>query len=245
MSRLFFYIALSLALHFFAVLPLLQQPFSTAFAAATPTLERKALALPKLAVKPAGKPVASVITQAAKAPVAEQKTPTRTQSALKELPAKAVASAPEKPPLHVAKTEVQQQLPALQELKNSRAGETRRASEKPLVTERAQQTAQAELSVTKEVVSTQPRFARTPAAPVYPALARRRQQQGTVWVDVRLDAQGRQIGLQVLRSSGVKSLDQAALTAVKQWQFLPERQNGIGVPSRVHIPIEFAIAAKP
>lgn len=244
MSRLFFYIALSLALHFFAVLPLLQQPFSTAFAAATPTLERKALALPKLAVKPAGKPVASVITQAAKAPVVEQKTPTRTQSALKELPAKAVASAPEKPPLHVAKTEVQQQLPALQELKNSRAGETRRASEKPLVTERAQQTAQAELSVTK-VVSTQPRFARTPAAPVYPALARRRQQQGTVWVDVRLDAQGRQIGLQVLRSSGVKSLDQAALTAVKQWQFLPERQNGIGVPSRVHIPIEFAIAAKP
>src|SRR5690554_1177460 len=119
MSRLFFYIALSLALHFFAVLPLLQQPFSTAFAAATPTFERKALALPKLAVKPAGKPVASVVKQAVIAPVVEQKTPTRTPSALKELPTKAVTSAPEKPPVNVAKTEVQRQLPALDESKSN------------------------------------------------------------------------------------------------------------------------------
>ncbi len=132
----------------------------------------------------------------------------------------------EKPPDKVANAEVKQQSPALEESKSSNAGETKRATEKPLVTEKAQQPVQAKSSV-------------------YPALARRRQQQGTVWVDVRLDAQGRQIGLQVLRSSGVKSLDQAALTAVKQWQFLPERQSGVGVPSRVHIPIEFAIAAKP
>ena len=245
MSRLFFYITLSLALHFFAVLPLLQQQFSTAFAAAAAPLEREVLALPKLAFKPAAKPVTNAVAQAVKPPIVKQKKPAKAKSAMKEIPAKAVESAPEKPPVHVAKTDVQQQSPALEESKNSSAGEAKRASEKPLVTEKSQQLAQAELPVTKEVVSKQPRFARTPAAPVYPALARRRQQQGTVWVDVRLDAQGRQIALHVLRSSGVKSLDQAALTAVKQWQFLPERQNGIGVPSRVHIPIEFAIAAKP
>ena len=245
MSRLFFYITLSLALHVFAVLPLLQKQFATAFAAAAGPLEREVLALPKLAFKPAAKPVTSAVAQAVKPSIVEQKKPAKAKPAVKETPAKPVEKSLEKPPVNVAKTEVQRQLPALDESKSNSAGETRRASEKPLITEKAQQSAQAELSVTKEVVSTQPRFARTPAAPVYPALARRRQQQGTVWVDVRLDAQGRQIGLQVLRSSGVKSLDQAALTAVKQWQFLPERQNGIGVPSRVHIPIEFAIAAKP
>ncbi|HKM38589.1 MAG TPA: TonB family protein [Thiopseudomonas sp.] len=100
-----------------------------------------------------------------------------------------------------------------------------------------------EQPVGQEVLSKQPRFASTPAAPVYPAQARRRQQQGTVWLDVRLDARGQLLELQLLRSSGVQSLDEAALAAVKKWQFLPEQQGGIGVPSRVHIPIEFAFTA--
>lgn len=245
MSRLFFYITLSLALHVFAVLPLLQKQFATAFAAAAAPLEREVLALPKLAFKPAAKPVTSAVAQAVKPSIVEQKKPAKAKPAVKETPAKPVEKSLEKPPDKVANAEVKQQSPALEESKSSNAGETKRATEKPLVTEKAQQPVQAKSSVTKEVVSKQPRFARTPKAPVYPALARRRQQQGTVWVDVRLDAQGRQIELQVLRSSGVKSLDQAALTAVKQWQFLPELQSGVGVPSRVHIPIEFAIAAKP
>ena len=106
----------------------------------------------------------------------------------------------------------------------------------------AVQATQAE-SVPAEVISTQPRFARAPAPPVYPAQAKRRQQQGTVWLEVRLNAQGRQLAVQVLRTSGVPSLDKAALAAVRKWQFLPEQHNGVGVPSRVHIPIEFAIAA--
>lgn len=106
----------------------------------------------------------------------------------------------------------------------------------------AVQATQAE-SVPAEIISTQPRFARAPAPPVYPAQAKRRQQQGTVWLEVRLNAQGRQLAVQVLRTSGVPSLDKAALAAVRKWQFLPEQHNGVGVPSRVHIPIEFAIAA--
>lgn len=106
----------------------------------------------------------------------------------------------------------------------------------------AVQATQAE-SVPAEVISTEPRFARAPAPPVYPAQAKRRQQQGTVWVEVRLNARGAQLAVQVLRTSGVPSLDKAALAAVRKWQFLPEQHNGVGVPSRVHIPIEFAIAA--
>lgn len=245
MSRLFFYITLSLALHCIAVLPLLERQFSTAFAMAAAPVEREVLALPKLAFKPVAKPAASTVVQAVTSPVVEKQAQAKPKPAVKKTPAKPVEKSLEKPPVKVAKTEVHRQSPALDESKNSIAGETKRASEKPLVTEKAQQPAQTELPVTKEVISKQPRFARAPSAPVYPALARRRQQQGTVWVDVRLDAQGQQIELQVLRSSGVKSLDQAALAAVEQWRFLPEQHNGVGVPSRVHIPIEFAIAAKP
>lgn len=111
----------------------------------------------------------------------------------------------------------------------------------------AQQTAVQSAPVeaaTSEVISTEPRFARAPAPPVYPAQAKRRQQQGTVWVEVRLNARGQQLALHVLRSSGVASLDKAALAAVRKWHFLPETRHGSGVSSRVHIPIEFAIAAK-
>ncbi len=137
MSRLFFYIALSLALHFFAVLPLLQQQFATAFAAATPTLERKALALPKLAVKPAGKPVASVVTQAAKAPVVETKNASQNSTcAERNCRLKQWLALQKTAGSMLPRQRFKQQSPALQESKSSSAGETRRASEKPLITEK-------------------------------------------------------------------------------------------------------------
>lgn len=125
------------------------------------------------------------------------------------------------------------------EFANTQVAAPTQADAAPATTKHA---AQVE-SVPAEVISTQPRFARAPAPPVYPAQAKRRQQQGTVWLEVRLSAQGRQLAVQVLRTSGVPSLDKAALAAVRKWQFLPEQHNGVGVPSRVHIPIEFAIAA--
>jgi protein TonB len=64
-----------------------------------------------------------------------------------------------------------------------------------------------------------------------------------VLVEVRLDARGQQRSINVLRSSGVDSLDRAALEAVAKWRFLPETTGGQAVPSRVHIPIQFALTA--
>ncbi|NQD91286.1 energy transducer TonB [Pseudomonas sp. CrR25] len=88
-----------------------------------------------------------------------------------------------------------------------------------------------------------PSFRERPKPPQYPTQARRRNQQGTVLVEVRLDARGAQRSLTVLRSSGVDSLDRAAIDAVSAWRFRPQSAGGRGVPSRVHIPIQFALSA--
>lgn len=96
----------------------------------------------------------------------------------------------------------------------------------------------------REVFSSQPQFAQAPSAPVYPSQARRRNQQGVVLVEVRLDALGTQRERRLLRSSGVGSLDQAALHAVAGWQFRAEVRDGQAVPSRLHIPIQFTLATR-
>ncbi|MGF6091780.1 energy transducer TonB [Pseudomonas sp. 18173] len=93
------------------------------------------------------------------------------------------------------------------------------------------------------VVSLRPSFVTPPPAPRYPSTARRRNQQGVVRVEVRLDERGQQLKLTLVRSSGVESLDQAALEAVTRWRFRPEIVDGRAVPSRVEIPIEFALTA--
>lgn len=93
------------------------------------------------------------------------------------------------------------------------------------------------------VVSLRPSFVSPPPPPRYPSQARRRNQQGIVRVEVCLDEHGKQLKLTLVRSSGVTSLDQAALEAVTQWRFRPEIVDGRAVPSRVEIPIEFALTA--
>lgn len=98
-------------------------------------------------------------------------------------------------------------------------------------------------AVKQEVLSRKPAFHAPPAPPRYPAQARRRKQQGVVMVEVRLDEHGEQRGLKLLRSSGVDSLDQAALAAVAVWRFRAEVRDGQQVPSRVQIPIQFALTA--
>lgn len=97
--------------------------------------------------------------------------------------------------------------------------------------------------IPREVFSQQPSFVSPPPAPRYPSQARRRNQQGVVLVEVRLDELGRQRELKLLRSSGVASLDSAALEAVSGWRFRPEMLDGQSVPSRVQIPIQFALTA--
>ena len=84
-------------------------------------------------------------------------------------------------------------------------------------------------------------YARNPP-PVYPAAARRREQQGTVTVKVLVGADGSVERAEIADSSGFDSLDDAALDTVRsRWRFVPARHGGIAVESWVLVPIRFAL----
>lgn len=256
MSRLVIYIPLSIALHVFAVFPLLAEQLSGSPEVVTALPERSVLTVPRVVVKsvlataePTVEPVKKPIEQ----PVAPSKPLPDKPVKPKPMVASQLLAKPKvrRPEISEEKAKFNLELeiesaPAVAQKAEHVVPE---ATDSKVVTPAAEaakpsaaQSVRAE-PLAAEIISKEPRFARAPAAPVYPAQAKRRQQQGTVWVDVRLGAQGQQVALHVLRSSGVPSLDKAALAAVRKWQFLPETRNGMGVPSRVHIPIEFAIAA--
>ena len=87
------------------------------------------------------------------------------------------------------------------------------------------------------------RQARTSDAPKpkYPESARRDGKEGRVLLRVLVNEEGRTASVQVNRSSGVESLDQAALEAIERWRFSPARLGDRPVESWVRIPIDFRL----
>ncbi len=84
-------------------------------------------------------------------------------------------------------------------------------------------------------------YARNPP-PAYPAIARRRAQQGTVTVSVLVGADGSVESAEVADSSGFDTLDDAALETVRsRWRFVPARHGELAVESWVLVPIRFAL----
>jgi protein TonB len=75
--------------------------------------------------------------------------------------------------------------------------------------------------------------------PVYPAIARQAHVAGTVLIDASIDEEGRVVSARVSRS--VPLLDQAALTAVRQWVFTPARLNGQPVGVSITVTVEFRL----
>ena len=61
--------------------------------------------------------------------------------------------------------------------------------------------------------------------PVYPPIAQSARVQGIVIIEATIGPDGRVKDAKVLRS--IPLLDQAALDAVKQWQFTPTLLNGV------------------
>jgi protein TonB len=88
--------------------------------------------------------------------------------------------------------------------------------------------------------SARPRYKHNPEPP-YPALALRRRQEGVVLLMVRDDAAGRPESVAVRTSSGFRMLDEAAVEAVRAWEFEPGRRDGEPVASQVEVPIEFQL----
>lgn len=93
-------------------------------------------------------------------------------------------------------------------------------------------------------IITQARYRGTPIPEEYPLMARRRGWQGTVMVEVWLDANGEQIKRDILQSSGYALLDQAALRSVARNQFVPYTINGVGRPARLHLPVIYTLTTQ-
>ncbi len=86
-----------------------------------------------------------------------------------------------------------------------------------------------------------PRYRSNPR-PDYPGEARRLRQEGRVILEVEVSAAGRPTSVSVASSSGVASLDAAALAAVRRWSFEPARAAGLPVAARVKVPVQFDLA---
>lgn len=76
--------------------------------------------------------------------------------------------------------------------------------------------------------------------PKYPLESRRRREQGTVLLNVTLDAAGAVASVALARSSGFERLDKAALEAVRRWRWSPTVRGGepVAVRGIVEIPFE-------
>jgi protein TonB len=76
--------------------------------------------------------------------------------------------------------------------------------------------------------------------PVYPPIAQAARIQGIVIIEATIGADGRVVDARVLRS--VPMLDQAALDAVRQWEYTPTMLNGVPVPVIMTVTVQFTLS---
>lgn len=74
-------------------------------------------------------------------------------------------------------------------------------------------------------------------APVYPAIAKSAQVQGDVVIEATIDEAGKVADAKVVKS--VPMLDQAALDAVRQWEYQPSLLNGVPTPVVMTVTVKF------
>ena len=77
--------------------------------------------------------------------------------------------------------------------------------------------------------------------PEYPRLSKRAGEEGTVLLRVRVTETGRPEKIELKESSGSSRLDRAAIDAVREWTFIPERHGDQPVASWVLVPIPFVL----
>ena len=76
--------------------------------------------------------------------------------------------------------------------------------------------------------------------PVYPELARRTRQSGTVILQTVIDENGRVTNVEVIKGLG-GGLQQAAIDAVSRWRFEPARMNGRPVKVFFNLTVQFSL----
>ena len=88
-------------------------------------------------------------------------------------------------------------------------------------------------------VEKQPTAIKAPP-PLYPEIARRAGVEGTVWVKIWVDKEGKAKKAQIIRSDA-ELFNQAALDAAMQWSFTPAVMNNGPVAVWVSIPFKFKL----
>jgi TonB family protein len=73
--------------------------------------------------------------------------------------------------------------------------------------------------------------------PVYPAIAQAGRVAGTVTIEATIGPDGKVIDAKVVRS--IALLDEAALDAVRQWEYTPTLLNGVPVPVLLVVTVTF------
>lgn len=96
---------------------------------------------------------------------------------------------------------------------------------------------------TSSAVATAPRLLSS-TEPLYPAAARRLNQEGSVLLRVRVDALGRAEAIEVARSSGHSLLDAAAMDAVRRWRFAPAQSEGRAISGWVSFTVTFRLTER-
>lgn len=77
--------------------------------------------------------------------------------------------------------------------------------------------------------------------PSYPALSRRLGEQGKVVVHVLIGVDGSAQKAEIKASSGYERLDQAALSTVLRWRYLPGKRGGTPEAMWFNVPINFVL----
>jgi TonB family protein len=91
-----------------------------------------------------------------------------------------------------------------------------------------------------EILFAQPRYSKN-SKPLYPQEARKKGYEGEVLLRVEVLSNGRVGEIEVRRSSGHEVLDRSAITAVKQWKFVPAKKGDSTVSVWVNIPVTFQL----
>ncbi len=77
--------------------------------------------------------------------------------------------------------------------------------------------------------------------PSYPPEAYRAREEGTVMVLAQVDALGNASDVKVVKRSGSRVLDRAALNEVRKWKFRPAMEGGKAVASSVQVPVDYRL----
>src|SRR5690606_29310982 len=77
--------------------------------------------------------------------------------------------------------------------------------------------------------------------PAYPPEAYRSREEGTVIVRAHVDELGNARDVEIVRRSGSRILDRAAMNEVRKWKFTPAIKDGRTVASSVQVPVEYKL----